>query len=85
MWMSLEHAAAMLWDWFPAITTLARGVTALLGLAMAGHRAVRWWQTLRGTRNRTRLEPAGREAESAAPHEHPATKSPEGPGSGRRR
>lgn len=47
MGINLTAAAAALWDWLPAITTVARAVTALIGLVIAGRRVVRWWRARR--------------------------------------
>jgi len=43
MWIIFADAAHAAWTWLPIITTIAQALTAVVGLVVAVHRAVRWW------------------------------------------
>jgi hypothetical protein len=49
MWPTILdiHSALADWPWLPALTVLARAATALIGLTIATHRAIRYWRTRR--------------------------------------
>lgn len=45
MGTALVDAVHTLWTWLPTITTVARAITAVTGMVIAVHRAIRWWRT----------------------------------------
>ncbi|XVS67814.1 hypothetical protein ACQPYE_17750 [Actinosynnema sp. CA-299493] len=45
MQIILVDAARTLWVWLPTITTIAKVTAAVISLAVAIHKAARYWRT----------------------------------------